>query len=377
MNRFFLLIAALITFSVSSFAQVNPGNFAIRKVVVDDLNIAIEMRCLMGAVCPTSGGCDDFDFLTDLIFTLKSTMADAAGDINLSQDDCPDGAYSMDDEAAISFVSGFYLHGFSAEGVPQGFPESWTLDTWVPICTIQIAADLDPAEISLVSFDEADAMFEPGDEPNININFEDYTPEVEGVLPLNLISFTARKHEESSSLLNWSTVNEVNTSHFVIERSADRVNWEDVGKVKAEGESASARHYQFLDKNVYNGRTANARFYYRLNMVDNDGRAGNSNIEFVLFSKDDLSGVLVYVFPNPSTEGVNIELNYADDTVTPGQMVVYNDLGQVVYSREIPDGSVLEYIDYSKTNINAGAYTIQVLDAENGIISTDKLIVQR
>jgi hypothetical protein len=163
----------------------------------------------------------------------------------------------------------------------------------------------------------------------------------------------------------------------MVERSLDRYNWEEVGKVKAAGESGATLNYQFVDENVYDGRKPNARFYYRLNMVDRDGRAQKSNIDVVQFSNNNFSGVSVFVFPNPSTDGVNVELNYTEEMASPAEFLMYNELGQVVYKQEVPEGSTFEFIDFRKANINSGAYTLQVLDTVNGILSTEKLIVQR
>jgi hypothetical protein len=162
----------------------------------------------------------------------------------------------------------------------------------------------------------------------------------------------------------------------VIERSTDRSSWVEVGKVQAAGESAATQKYQFIDQNVYDGRRANVRYYYRLNIVDRDSRGAYSNIDVVKFSND-LSVASIYVYPNPSTDGVNIELNYTEETMTPAEILVYNDLGQLVYAREIPENSAIEFIDFSKANIISGAYTVQVMDQVNGILATEKLVVQR
>ncbi len=44
-------------------------------------------------------------------------------------------------------------------------------------------------------------------------------------LPLDLLSFTGQLQNNNSVLLNWKTENEINTSHFVIERSTDGVRF--------------------------------------------------------------------------------------------------------------------------------------------------------
>src|SRR4030095_10449989 len=54
-------------------------------------------------------------------------------------------------------------------------------------------------------------------------------------LPLDLLTFTGRLQNNNSVLLNWKTENEINTSHFVVERSADGNNFSGIGNVSANG----------------------------------------------------------------------------------------------------------------------------------------------
>ncbi|MDX1479996.1 MAG: T9SS type A sorting domain-containing protein, partial [Saprospiraceae bacterium] len=130
-------------------------------------------------------------------------------------------------------------------------------------------------------------------------------------------------------------------------------------------------------ENVYDGRQPNERFYYRLRMVDLDTRFKYSQIDVVLFSKaGNLGGSAVFAFPNPSTKGLNVGFDVTGDAVQPTEMSLINNLGQVVYHKEIPKGSELEYIDYTRTNVSTGAYVLRVLDADQQIIDQIKIVVQ-
>lgn len=272
------------------------------------------------------------------------------------------------------------IQGFGATGTPFGTPDTWVLDQWETICTLDVFFEADPFDVDFELYAHGDddvAEQTNSIAPNFNFEQVDYTMDVQVALPLDLLSFTAEKHGERSAILNWTTANEINTNHFAIERSTDRYNWQQIGKVQAAGESTSVEKYLFLDENVYDGRKPNARYYYRLNVVDNDGKAKKSGIDVVQFSNGDSDGPAVFVYPNPSTSGVHVELNMGDAVSAPAEILIYNDLGQMVLKHDIPDASELEFIDYSKTNINSGTYTLQVLDTVNGIISTEKLIVQR
>ena len=86
-------------------------------------------------------------------------------------------------------------------------------------------------------------------------------------LPIKLLGFTATK-EGSKNLLQWTTVQEVNSSYFEVERSGDGVNYKAIGQVNGAGNSSVAKNYSLVDAKPVNGMN-----YYRLKMVDKDGQS--------------------------------------------------------------------------------------------------------
>lgn len=68
------------------------------------------------------------------------------------------------------------------------------------------------------------------------------------------------------TMLTWSTSFENETSVFIVEKSEDGVDFENVGNVKAAGDSDELKNYNFLDIMAKSPRT-----FYRLKQVDNDG----------------------------------------------------------------------------------------------------------
>lgn len=195
-------------------------------------------------------------------------------------------------------------------------------------------------------------------------------------VPVELISFTAERYRSNSTYLNWVTVTEEAADYFEIQRSFDKQTWITVGYVEAVGNSTDIERYEYFDMEVYDGIQRRAEYLYRLNIVDIDGDAALSNIEAVKFQKE-IDVATVFTYPNPSTRGLTLELNLTEDTQLGSTIEMYNQLGQMVYSREIPEGSDMEYIDYGTHNINTGAYVLRVIDASNAIIDQEKIIVQR
>jgi hypothetical protein len=110
------------------------------------------------------------------------------------------------------------------------------------------------------------------------------------VLPVSLVSFYGKVNGKTNVLF-WSTASETNSLVFEIERSADGIQFENIGKINAAGNSNDIRLYQFIDD-----RVAVEKYYYRLKQVDIDGRYALSSI--ILLSNRYASSNMV-IFPNP------------------------------------------------------------------------------
>lgn len=124
-------------------------------------------------------------------------------------------------------------------------------------------------------------------------------------LPLDLLSFTGTLQNNSKALLKWKTENEINTSHFVVERSIDGVNYSAIGTVTALGTASNTGtlDYSLLDEEA--GAQQSLVLYYRLKMVDIDQAYKYSNI--VRLSLADITGKIM-VSPNPVSSKVSVNV---------------------------------------------------------------------
>lgn len=112
---------------------------------------------------------------------------------------------------------------------------------------------------------------------NSSTGLEVYTvPTVTGVLPLNLLEFTAQP-AGSQVNLQWKTSNEINTAKFIVERSADGSSYAPVAIVAAAG--SGNNFYNTTDTDPFTGNN-----YYRLKMMDIDGSFTYSDIVLVRFN---------------------------------------------------------------------------------------------
>ncbi len=205
---------------------------------------------------------------------------------------------------------------------------------------------------------------------NWNGGTGDSKVDINSPLPINLLSFNAKKSSDNKSAeLVWSTASEANSSYFGIERSTDKINWKTIGNVNAAGNSQIVLNYQYLDKNVNLGSQANAIIYYRLKMVDLDGTFEYSPIESVNFEngRDVVAEDNTFlVYPNPATEGIHVE--WSSSLVDqPTQLEFYDISGKLVHVEKVGDQTNEQYVDFTKANIQSGLCLMRVMSGDKPI----------
>jgi len=94
-------------------------------------------------------------------------------------------------------------------------------------------------------------------------------------LPITLAEFNAEIISEGVQL-EWKTATELNNNYFVIQRSTDGIEFEDVSRINGAGTSNVLTEYGFTDVNAPEGVV-----YYRLMQVDYDGTFAFSSIIYV------------------------------------------------------------------------------------------------
>ncbi|HSN60697.1 MAG TPA: hypothetical protein VLR49_07170, partial [Ferruginibacter sp.] len=166
------------------------------------------------------------------------------------------------------------------------------------------AADALP-DLSLICNGKIIFTATDGDDPNNTDLFAvdgNFVP-----LPIKLSDFTVTA-KMNDALLQWTTLEEVNASHFSIQRSYDAKNYEEAGTVLAYGTSSNRRNYSFIDKDIINsGKTI---VYYRLLTFDKDGEMEYSK---VLSLKLKASQWNVRLLNNPVKDQINIQLQGLTD----------------------------------------------------------------
>jgi PKD repeat protein len=178
-------------------------------------------------------------------------------------------------------------------------------------------------------------------------------------LPLELLNFTATK-ENKDAFLQWNTANEVNVSHFEIERSWNGTEFSSIAKKAAQNGLRNTYALKDLLSNLSN-RPSNIT-YYRLKMVDKDGKYKYSNTEVLKWS--DLQNSKLSITPNPFNSYIQV-----NTLLKISRIQLIDNSGSVLAS-----SASLNNGRFNVPPVPTGTYYLRIYTAE-GVI-TEKVVKQ-
>lgn len=155
-------------------------------------------------------------------------------------------------------------------------------------------------------------------------------------LPVTLVGFEGEKINKTVSL-SWQTSSEQNTSYFSIERSADGIKFESIGKVNAAGNSSERKDYSFTDNEPLTGNN-----FYRLKTMDKDEKYFFSKI--ICVANNSNSSFKVY--PNPAQDILYLQLPQTTENTT---ISIYDANGRKVKEFALLQGA--------NTSINISSFS--------------------
>ncbi len=193
-----------------------------------------------------------------------------------------------------------------------------------------------------------------------------YGNSVTTLLPVTLVNWNAMFSNNTVSL-KWTTTSEKNSSHFIIERSFDGIEYSDAAMVFAAGNSDISIDYSYNDK-IPAGNSG--VIYYRLKMVDADGRSKTSDVRIVRIGKASSDLVKILAYPNPVVTDVRITVpqNWQGKTIS---YQLTNTNGQIIKSYTVQYASQTETIAMSQ--VPAGMYVVRVI---NGNVTAVQSVVK-
>ncbi|GEM_PF-2155919 len=176
-------------------------------------------------------------------------------------------------------------------------------------------------------------------------------------LPVSLIDFNAQA-QANQAKLSWQTAAESNNKEFIIYRSADDGYFTEITRVSGAGNSNSLKDYNYYDSSPLNGNN-----YYKLVQLDADGKETELGIKTVNFN---LTGLGLQIYPNPTTNAVNISLNSGSYNI----LTLTNLNGKVLQQVQInPEESSLKI---SLSSYPAGTYLLR-FSGNDGVV-TEKVV---
>ena len=182
-------------------------------------------------------------------------------------------------------------------------------------------------------------------------SFSKFTVNSVIILPIELVSFSAKINQNNQAQLDWITVSELNAKGFDIEKSFDGKSFEKIGYQNSLGGVDIIKNYQFFDKNFKNAA------YYRLKMIDNDNSFKYSKT--IYLNNQKTNNYQLTIVPNPTQGEVKLLLGNAlpTENVT---LKVFSITGKEVISLF---GDILEVerqLSNQLLQVPAGMYVVRM-----------------
>ncbi len=147
--------------------------------------------------------------------------------------------------------------------------------------------------------------------------------------------------------LQWTTINENNSSKFEIYRSSADGEFRLIGELAAAGYSNSEIQYVFTDEHIQNGNS-----YYRVYEVDNEGKR-----EMLFTRTSNCTNDEVKIYPNPFNDELKIRLG--DLLINAdGILRLYTYNGQLIDEMAIPRNT--SFFEYDTQGLHKGVYIIKI-----------------
>jgi hypothetical protein len=179
----------------------------------------------------------------------------------------------------------------------------------------------------------------------------------QSTLPVTLLNFSAA-YRNGATVLNWETENEVNFSHYEVERKTE-----------------SGADYIIVDSKQANGNAGRSAYtssdnissltdgvvYYRLRMVDVDGKFKYSNVIMVRKEKKTITGISLSPNPVISTANATVRFEAASNAVV--SLRVMDMAGRQVLSQQNNVTGGTNSIQVNNLNrLQPGLYIIQLVN---------------
>ncbi len=184
------------------------------------------------------------------------------------------------------------------------------------------------------------------------------------ILPIHLASFSGKRINSETNLIEWITTFEYKNQLFEIEKSFDAKEFFRIGTEKPTNKT-QVQSYSFTDK------YATEAAYYRLKQFDEDGKINYSKTIFINNQKE--TGFEEFsVYPNPvsssATDEIHLKITGTDNT-KPMQMQVFSTMGTKILDISGNLSEIEKILNQNLAKMPLGLYMIQI-QTESKIMKT-------
>ncbi|MEO6684082.1 MAG: N-acetylmuramoyl-L-alanine amidase [Ginsengibacter sp.] len=177
--------------------------------------------------------------------------------------------------------------------------------------------------------------------------------DVTGTLPVTGLKLETKLNGNNVHI-HWSTLTEINTKEFEVEKSTDGIQFFKIATKAAGGNSHQEKQYSIKDALNESGT-----YYYRIKSIDIDGKITLSNVKNVQYTKEQTA---LKVGPNPFEKHL---------TVTNLSDVIRIDLvdlnGRTVLSKEVQNQQT---ITLETSHLPSGMYHLKSSKSDGSFTST-------
>ena len=167
---------------------------------------------------------------------------------------------------------------------------------------------------------------------------------------------------------------------FTMDVEADRIYF--VAEVT---DGPSGAEYEWFDDGVLIAEVASPDFAIGdievdseicLRVTDGFGMCSETDCDIFLGARDlnienvELNNFTLY--PNPANNQINIQ--FAENTLTQGQVQVYNSIGELIIQQTINSGNAIEIIAVS--DLSEGFYIVKITDMNSGYSNQKRFVKQ-
>jgi plastocyanin len=188
-----------------------------------------------------------------------------------------------------------------------------------------------------------------------------------GVAPVTLSAFNIST-QNNKPLLSWTTQTEINADYFSVRKSTNGIDFKEIGKVTATGNSVIKKNYSFSDETIARGISY---VYYALATVDKDGKIQLSPIK-TYKNKNALPKLIISLSPNPISGVGHLMLQFNADK--KGEMLakLIDMQGKVVLKTELSAEQGVNNGHIHLGDVPVGIYTIYF--SLNGISESYRIV---